>query len=229
MFCCVTVPSVSRASRARSSADPPVWARTSATTIAATTRTAISMGSRARSGGFPLPGPPPGPGGASADGGAGGAAAGGAAGGGAAGGGAAAPPAAAAPAASGSRGRGRCNVSPPAAAGGDGVGRTCVASGGATSTLISVVPTRSVPVSDISTVPLIRRPSTQVPLREPRSSTDTPRSAGRTTACRRESSGSSITRSTSPRPITTSPVTSRTCPAAGPEVTVRVGTAAGRA
>ena len=91
-----------------------------------------------------------------------------------------------------------------------------------TSISISVVPTRSAPLLVSVTGLVILSPFTKVPFIEPRSSTSTPRSTSRTTACRREISLSGTTRSTFSRPSTTSPSISSVRPCSGPEVTFSV-------
>ena len=93
------------------------------------------------------------------------------------------------------------------------------------STSMTEFPSRSVEPSVSVTGVEICSPLTKVPFVEPRSSTTTPRSTGRTTAWRRETSSSARVRSAPSRPITTSCSTSSDVPAAGPEVTFRALTA----
>jgi hypothetical protein len=91
------------------------------------------------------------------------------------------------------------------------------------STTSSVSPRRTTPPSGITVGPSRRLPLNHVPLSEPRSSISIPAGVARTAMWRRDSSASSMTQSTSPRPTTTSPSTSKRVPAPGPLWTISVG------
>ena len=92
----------------------------------------------------------------------------------------------------------------------------------AASTANTVMPTDSTAPWRMRVGPSMRVPSTRVPLREPRSSTSSPPSLGRTATWRRESSASSISTSTFSRPMTSSRDTSIRRPSCWAEVMTRV-------
>ena len=98
-------------------------------------------------------------------------------------------------------------------------------SGSGTSTSISssVSPRVTRAPDDTTTTADSRAPSTKVPLVDPRSSSSTPSSCGRTARWRRETSSSWTVRSAFSRPTTSSPTSSMRSPERGPDRTIRKG------